>query len=318
MKTITENRQDVYTRITATIVAELEKGTRPWVRPWSAGHAAGRITRPLRHNGEPYSGINVLSLWASASVQGFAAPIWMTYRQATEFNAHVRKGEKGSPVVYANALVRTEKDAATGDDVERAIPYLKGYTVFNVEQIEGLPAHFYALDTQPRLDPPARIDRAEQFFAATGAALSHVGSQAYYRPSTDCIVLPMFEAFRDAETYYATLAHETTHWTSHASRLARDFGSKRFGSEGYAVEELVAELGAAFLCADLDLTLEPREDHASYIANWLKVLKDDNRAIFTAASHAQRAVDFLHGLQPSASVPSSVAATPTMDGAVAV
>jgi antirestriction protein ArdC len=298
MKTTCENRQDVYTRITSAIVAELEKGTRPWTRPWSAEQAAGRITRPLRHNGQPYSGINILWLWASASVQGLAAPIWMTYRQVVELRAHVRKGEKGSPVVYANALIRTEKDTATGDDVERAIHFLKGYTVFNVEQIEGLPPHFYAPAETPRLDPPARIERAEHFFAATGVTLSHGGSRAFYRPSTDSIVLPMFEAFRDAESYYATLAHETTHWTGHESRLARDFGSKRFGSEGYAVEELVAELGAPFLCADLDLALEPREDHASYIANWLEVLKHDNRAIFTVASHAQRAVDYLHGLQP--------------------
>ena len=297
MKTITESRQDVYTRITSAIVAELEKGTRPWTRPWSAEHAAGRITRPLRHNGQPYSGINILSLWASASVQGFAAPIWMTYRQAAELGAHVRRGEKGSPVVYANALVHTAKDAATGDDVERAIHFLKGYTVFNLEQIEGLPAHFHVPADTPRLDPPTRIARADRFFAATGAELSHGGSRAFYRPSTDSIVLPLFEAFRDAESYYSTLAHETTHWTSHESRLSRDFGSKRFGSESYAVEELVAELGAAFLCADLDLALELREDHARYIANWLKVLKDDNRAIFTAASHAQRAVDFLYGLQ---------------------
>jgi antirestriction protein ArdC len=299
MKTVTENRQDVYTRITAAIVAELEKGTRPWIRPWSAAHAAGRITRPLRHNGEPYSGINILSLWASASVQGFAAPIWMTYRQAAELGAHVRKGEKGSPVVYANALVRTEKDASTGDDVERAIHFLKGYTVFNVEQIEGLPERFHALQEGPRLDPPARIAHAEQFFAATGASVSHGGSRAFYRPSTDAIVMPPIEAFTDSEAYYSTLGHETVHWTSAPLRLARDFGSKRFGSEGYAVEELVAELGAAFLCADLDLALEPREDHSSYIQNWLTVLKGDSRAIFTAASHAQRAVDYLHGLQPS-------------------
>lgn len=299
MNTIIENRQDVYTRITTAIVAELEKGTRPWMRPWSAEHAAGRITRPLRHDGQPYAGINVLSLWASATAQGFAAPIWMTYRQATRFNAHVRKGEKGSPVVYASALVRIEKDAVSGDDVERAIRYLKGYTVFNVEQIEGLPAQYYALDDTLRLAPPERIAHAEQFFAATGAELSHGGSRAFYRPSTDSIVLPMFEAFRDPESYYSTLAHETTHWTGHESRLARDFGCKRFGSEGYAIEELVAELGAAFLCADLDLALEPREDHVSYVANWLNVLKDDNRAIFTAASHAQRAVDFLNRLQSS-------------------
>jgi antirestriction protein ArdC len=299
MTHITETRQDVYSRITAAIVAELEKGTRPWTRPWGAEPAAGRITRPLRHNGEPYSGINILSLWASANAQGFAAPIWMTYRQATEFDAHVRKGETGSPVVYANALVRTEKDAKTGDDVEHVIPYLKGYTVFNVEQIDGLPAPFYAQAETPRLAAPDRIAHAEQFFAATGAEVSHGGSRAFYRPSTDSIVLPMFEAFRDAESYYATLAHETTHWTSHPSRLARDFGSKRFGSDGYAVEELVAELGAAFLCVDLELRLEPREDHAAYVASWLDVLKADSRAIFVAASHAQRATDFINGLQPA-------------------
>jgi antirestriction protein ArdC len=152
----------------------------------------------------------------------------------------------------------------------------------------------------PRLEAPARIARAESFFAATGATLSHGGNRAFYRPSTDSIMMPSVEAFRDAQSYYATLAHETTHWTSHPSRLARDFGGKRFGSEGYAIEELVAELGAAFICADLDLALEPREDHATYIASWLEVLKNDNRAIFTAASHAQRAADFLNALQPAA------------------
>lgn len=291
-------RQDIYTRITSKIVSALETGVRPWVTPWNAEHAAGRITRPLRHNGQPYTGINILSLWASATEQGFAAPIWMTYRQAAELKAHVRKGEKGSPVVYANSITRTETDAASGTETERDIHFLKGYTVFNVEQIEGLPAQ-YTAPASPRLDVPERIARAEVFFAATGATLSHGGTRAFYRPSTDSIVLPPFEAFVDAESYYATLAHETTHWTAHESRLARDFGSRRFGSEGYAIEELVAELGAAFICADLDLALEPREDHASYLANWLEVLKADNRAIFSAASHAQRAADFIHGLQPA-------------------
>ncbi len=288
-------RQDIYTRITTAIVAELEKGARPWVKPWSAEHAAGRITRPLRHNGQPYSGINILSLWASATVHGFAAPIWMTYRQATELGAHVRKGEKGSPVVYANSITRTEEAGDGSGEVEREIHFLKGYTVFNVEQIDGLPAQYTAI-AEPRLDPVARIERAEAFFAATGAVIGHGGNRAFYRPATDSIQMPPFEAFRDAESYYATLAHETTHWTGHESRLPREFGSKQFGSEGYAMEELVAELGAAFLCADLDLTLEPRPDHADYIAHWLTVLKADNRAIFTAASHAQRAADFVNGL----------------------
>jgi antirestriction protein ArdC len=292
-------RQDIYTRITGQIAAALETGVRPWVRPWNAEHAAGRITRPLRHNGQPYTGINILSLWASATAQGFAAPIWMTYRQATELKGHVRKGEKGSPVVYANSITRTEADPDTGADVAHEIHFLKGYSVFNVEQIEGLPAEYTRLASPP-LDTPARIARAESFFAATGATLSHGGNRAFYRPSTDTIVLPPFEAFRDAESYYATLAHETTHWTSAESRLDRNFGSKRFGSEGYAMEELVAELGAAFLCADLDIALEPRDDHAAYIASWLKVLEADNRAIFAAASHAQRAAEFINGFQPPA------------------
>jgi antirestriction protein ArdC len=292
-------KQDIYARITAKIVTALEDGVRPWVRPWNAEYAAGRITRPLRHNGQPYTGINILSLWTSATEQGFAAPIWMTYRQATEIGAQVRKGEKGSPVVYANSITRNDPDADSGAEVARDIHFLKGYTVFNVEQIEGLPAQ-YTTPASPRLDVPARIVRAESFFAATGATISYGGNRAFYRPSTDSIVLPSFETFRDAESFYATMAHECCHWTSASSRLARDFGSKRFGSEGYAMEELVAELGAAFLCADLDLTLEPREDHAAYLANWLEILKADNRAIFTAASHAQRAADFLNTLQPVA------------------
>ena len=155
------NRQDVYSRITAQIVAELEKGVRPWVKPWNAEHAAGRITRPLRHNGQPYSGINVLSLWMSATAQNFAAPIWMTFRQALELDAHVRKGEKGSLVVYANAITRTEHDERSGEDVEREIPYMKGYTVFNVEQIDGLPEIYYA-KAAPTLDPVARIDHRRE------------------------------------------------------------------------------------------------------------------------------------------------------------
>jgi len=129
-------RKDVYSRITSQIVASLEQGVRPWIKPWNAEHAAGRITRPLRHNGQPYSGINVLALWASAMVQNFAAPIWVTYRQASELGAQVRQGEKGSLVVYANSITRTEHDDATGQDTEREIPYMKGYTVFNVEQID--------------------------------------------------------------------------------------------------------------------------------------------------------------------------------------
>lgn len=292
-------KADIYTRITNQIVADLETGVRPWIKPWHSDHTAGRITRPLRHNGEPYSGINILSLWSSATAQGFTTPTWMTFKQAQELKASVRKGEKGSLVVYANKILRTEENE-DGEDVERAIPFLKGYTVFNVEQIDGLPERFYA-KPEPRFDPVKRIEHAEAFFKDTGADIRHGGDRAFYAIHPNYVQMPPFEAFRDAESYYATLAHELTHWTRHPSRLDRDFGRKRHGDEGYAKEELVAELGAAFLCADLEITLEARDDHAAYIASWIKVLKDDTRAVFRAAAHAQRAVDFLHSLQTAQS-----------------
>jgi len=291
-----DNRRDIYSRITDQIIRILETGVKPWTQPWAAGHAAGPVSRPLRFNGETYSGINVLTLWASAMERGFAAPIWMTFRQARELGGHVRKGEKGSPVVYANTLVKTDIDEQTGDETEQAIPFMKGYTVFNVEQIDGLPAHFYApANDSPNPDEP--IEHAERFFAATGAKLTHGGNSAYYRMASDHIQMPAFDDFFSAHDYYATLAHESIHWTRHPSRLDRSFDQKRFGDAGYAQEELVAELGAAFLCADLGLSLEDRPDHAAYIASWLKALRDDKRAIFTASAHAQRAVNYLHGLQ---------------------
>jgi antirestriction protein ArdC len=292
-------RADIYQRITDQIVSDLEKGVRPWFKPWNVEHAAGRITRPLRGNGIPYQGINVLILWSAAMAKGYAAPIWMTFKQALELKANVRKGEHGSLVVYADKITRTETDAETGEESERAVPFMKGYTAFNVEQIEGLPEHFYARPA-PRTEIVQRIERAESFFAATGATIRHSGAMALYSVTHDQVQMPPFEAFRDAESYYATLAHETTHWTRHPSRLDRDFGRERFGDEGYAMEELVAELGSAFLSADLELTPEIRDDHAAYIGSWIKALKDDKRAIFTAASHAQRAADFLHGLQQAA------------------
>ena len=294
---MSNGKADLYTRITGRIIEELEKGVRPWLKPWNAEHAAGRITRPLRHNGQPYRGINVLMLWEEAMAKGFACPIWMTYNQANELGAQVRKGEHGSLVVFANRIQRTETDTK-GNEVEREIPFLKGYTVFNCEQIDGLPAHYTAPASQT-LDPVQRIAGAEQFFANAKADIRHGGNQAYYAIHTDYVQVPPFETFRDAESYYATLAHEMTHWTRHPTRLDREFGRKRWGDEGYAAEELVAELGSAFLSADLGITPEPRDDHAAYIGNWLKVLKEDKRAIFTAAAHAERAAGFLHGLQSS-------------------
>jgi len=291
-------KHDIYETITAQIIAELEKGVRPWMKPWNAGHVAGPISRPLRGNGKPYSGINVVMLWATAMQRGYSAPIWMTFKQAAELGAHVRKGEKGTLVVYASKFSRTEEDES-GREIEREIPFLKGYAVFNVEQIEGLPAHYTATHA-PRLNPEQRIARAEAFFAATGVDIRHGGNNAFYIPSQDFVQMPTFESFRDAGAYYATLAHECCHLTRHEKRLARDFGQKRFGDQAYAMEELVAEIGAAFLCADLELVPQIRDDHAPYIAGWLTTLKNDKRAIFTAASHAQRAVDYLHTLQPAA------------------
>ncbi|MGO9642648.1 MAG: ArdC family protein [Candidatus Acidiferrales bacterium] len=288
-------RADVYSRVTAKIIADLEHGVRPWMKPWSADHAAGRITRPLRASGQPYKGVNVLMLWGEAFDKGYACPIWMTYKQASERGGQVRKGEHGSLVVYADRIRRSETDEK-GEETEREIPFMKGYTVFNVEQVNGLPAHFYSRPAAP-LPHAERIASADRFFAATGITLRHGGARAYYCEASDHVQMPPFESFRDAESYAATLAHEATHWTKHPKRLAREFGRKRWGDAGYATEELVAELGAAFLCADLGITPEVREDHAAYIATWLEVLKRDNRAVFTASAHAQRAADYLHGLQ---------------------
>lgn len=296
---MSETTKDIYQRVTDQIVAELEKGVRPWLKPWNADHAAGRITRPLRANGIAYRGINVLMLWAAATERGYSAPLWLTYKQAQELGGQVRKGEKGSLVVYANTITKTETDEASGEDVVREIPFMKGYIVFNAEQVDGLPAHFYAMQ-QFALDPVARVEKAEAFFAATGAEIQEGGNRACYNVTTDRVQMPPFVSFIEAEAYYATLAHEMTHWTRHPKRLSRDFGRKHWGDEGYAMEELVAELGAAFVCADLALTPAPREEHAAYIGCWLKALKDDKRAIFSAAAHAQRAADYLASLQPQA------------------
>ncbi|MGE0853595.1 MAG: ArdC family protein [Hyphomicrobiaceae bacterium] len=296
-KTSQAPRADVYSRVTDRIVSDLEKGVRTWLKPWSATAAADRLpSLPLRHNGTPYRGVNVLLLWGETIEKGYTRNLWMTYKQAEELGAHVRKGEHGSLVVYADRFNKTEENDK-GEEIERSIPFMKGYTVFNVEQIEGLPARFYE---QPAPREEGRtlelIEEAETFFAGTAATFRHGGNRAFYAPAADFIQLPPAEAFRDAESYAATKAHELVHWTGHARRMAREFG-KRFGDQAYAFEELVAELGAAFLCADLGITPEPREDHAGYLAHWLEVLKGDKRAIFSAAAHAQRAADFLHGLQ---------------------
>ncbi len=297
VKAAFDANSDVYTRVTQKIIDDLEKGNLTWRKPWNSSEMEGRIMRPLRWNNEPYTGINILMLWSSAADHGFHLPHWMTFKQAIELKGNVRKGEKGTQIVYADKIIKPE-ETPNGDIEITKIPFLKTYTVFNASQIEGLPERFYeAPDIQP-VNQQERIDGLELFFQQTKADI-YTGTMAAYSVTTDRVQMPPFVAFHTPNDYYATLSHEITHWTRHPSRLDRDFGRKRFGDEGYAKEELVAELGSCFLASDLGFEPLSEEQHAAYIQSWLKALKDDKRLIFSAASHAQKAVEYLHSLQPS-------------------
>ncbi|GAB5440102.1 MAG: zincin-like metallopeptidase domain-containing protein [Fuerstiella sp.] len=291
-----KSQTEIYESVTQQIVEHLERGVKPWNQPWSSGHAAGPVTRPLRHNGERYRGINVLMLWMTAGEQGYDCPLWLTFKQAQQLGGHVKRGEKGAPVVYASSFRKTETDDS-GEDTTREIPFLKQYVVFNASQCEGLPERFQETiePLQTDLEP---CEAVAEFVKHTGAIVQEGGSRAFYRMSEDIIGMPAIDRFHDAESHAATLAHELTHWTRHPSRLDRSFDQKRFADDGYAMEELVAELSSAYLCADLQITPEVREDHAGYLKCWLDVLKADSKAIFTAAAYAAKAVDYLHGLQP--------------------
>lgn len=295
-------RFDVYQHVTDKIVAALEAGTRPWEQPWRSTACS---LRPLRFNGEPYRGVNVLMLWASAQERGFSSPYWMTFQQAQTISGAVRKGERGTKVVKAGQSVFGDDKAEGGDeggdgggetDGPKVRRWLKAYTVFNCDQIDGLPERYRTAEAEPP-PLPERLDAADRFFANIPVKVTHGGDRAFYRISTDDIHMPAFELFRDAEHHAATLAHELIHWTRHPLRLDRDFGRKAFGDEGYAKEECVAELGAAYVGAILGLRPDHIEDHAAYLASWLKVLREDKRFIFTAASHAQRAADLLESYQ---------------------
>jgi antirestriction protein ArdC len=280
---------DIYQDVTDTIIAALETGARPWSRSWDL---VGNFDMPHRHNGQFYRGINVPILWCANHNAGHTSPYWLTYQQAQEIGGQVRKGEKGTRIVYFSMF---EKERDTGK-IDK-IPFLKTYTAFNACQIDGLAPKFYAKPEPmaPRA-PFEAITKADQFVAATGATIDHGGNRAAYSPSHDLIRMPNRDQFHDAQAYYATLLHELTHWTGHASRLDRISTTKR-GEVEYAQEELIAELGAAFLCAELRISAEPREDHTAYIASWLRVLKNDKKAIFRAASAAQKAATFLHPTQ---------------------
>jgi antirestriction protein ArdC len=300
-------RADIYQTITDSIVAAIEAGAGDWHMPWHVkgdGAAAMPINAASK---KAYRGVNVLNLWIAAQAAGYPAGIWATYKQWQELGAQVRKGEKAALVVFWKIFDNGEQEDDAGRDEDQdAGPQgrrfmARGYHVFNCAQVDG-----YASPSLPQPTEPERIDAAEAFFAAIGADIRHGGNRAFYSPAGDFIQMPPFPAFCDAVAYYATLAHEGTHWTGHPTRCARDLKG-RFGCEAYAAEELIAELGAAFLCAELSLASEPRPDHAAYIANWLKVLKGDKRAIFTAASKAQAAADWMHARQATEQAASQAA-----------
>ncbi|MGO9847100.1 MAG: ArdC family protein, partial [Methylocella sp.] len=288
---------DIHQHITDKIVSAIERGAGDFRLPWH--RSAGTIMRPVNiASKKAYRGVNVVALWAYAEEFGYSTGTWGTYKQWTEAGAQVRKGEKAAYVVFYKEL-EFAAESETGDAETATRLFARATPVFAAEQVEGYQV--------PVLDPlPATvitpIEQAEAFVAATGASITYGGSRAFYRPSTDSIQLPPREAFigsptsTPAESFYSTICHELTHWTSAESRCNRQLG-KRFGDQAYAIEELVGELGAAFLCADLRITDEPRADHAQYLASWLSVLKADKKAIFTAASKASEAAAFLAALQ---------------------
>lgn len=238
-------RADIYQPVTDTIIRDLEQGTRSWIKPWNTSSSDTTSIRPLRHDGTPYRGINVLILWSEATEQGYTSSTWMTYRQAQTLGAQIRKGERGTTVVYAKTIARTEDDSTTGDETVTRIPVLRAYTVFNTDQIEGLPTPRPAQPSPITESVSTRIERADAFIAATGATIVHKGNRACYIPSVDRIEMPPYAQFIDtptasaAEGYYATVLHELIHWTSPPHRCDRDLG-KRFGDHAYAREELVA------------------------------------------------------------------------------
>lgn len=285
----TNERQSLYGEVTNRIIAELEEGRLPWVQPWDASLCP--CTMP--HNagsGRTYSGINVLILWAAVIEHGHASQGWLTYRQAEKAGGHVRRGEKGTVICYADRFTpRDEAEKARSEERDaRTIAFLKRFTVFNVDQCEGLPEDYSSAIDIP--DPVLAIAEADAVISATGADLRIGGGEAFYAPGQDFVQVPPQAAFGEPVNWYRTALHELGHWTGHTSRLNRD-QSGGFGSAAYAREELVAEMASAFACASLGI--EPTVRHADYIGAWLSVLRADEKAIFRAASAASKAADWL-------------------------
>jgi antirestriction protein ArdC len=290
-------RSDIYQTITSKLLAAIEASPGDPIMPWQRGG-----TQPVlptnAATGQAYRGVNILSLWVSALERGYDSGEWATLRQWNEKGAHVRKGEKASPIVfYKEITVASETGGDDGEAETERRRFARGYSVFAAEQVDG-----YQPATALPSHPIARIAAAEAYFAATGAKVVIGGTQACYRRSTDTIHMPDEARFLDTdgrtrtEAWYAVLGHESTHWAGAPQRLNREFG-KRFGDDAYCFEEACAEIGAAFLCARLGIAIEPHPDHARYIHHWLKVMKADPRAIFAAAAKAQEAVAYLDGLQ---------------------
>lgn len=277
----TRTKTDIYQTVTDSIIAALETGVKPWACPWQ--RTPGMSGLPSNYaTGMGYSGMNIMLLWCSASEQAFNDSRWMTYKQAKAEGGQVRKGEHGTTAIFYTMLERENNEGET-----EYIPMLKTFTVFNVEQIDGLTLSDEAVFPAETFEP---LPQAEALFRNSGATIIAKGQNAFFAPSTDEIHLPERRLFSDAANFYATGMHELVHWSGAKSRLNREMKGK-FGSEDYAFEELIAELGSAFLMADLGIVGEVQ--HESYIASWLKALRNDKRYIFKAASAASKAHRYL-------------------------
>jgi antirestriction protein ArdC len=287
-------RFDVYARVTAEIIAAIEAGAGQWRMPWH--HDGSAVARPTNlASARKYRGINTLALWISAVSAGYGDGLWGTYRQWQAAGAQVRKGERATTVVLWKEVqsAADPQDEADGEGAGRRRMFARAFSVFNRAQVEGFePAE------RPKLDPSARIADADAFFDALAIPATFGPYDAHYRIREDRIYMPRFESFTDPAAYVGTLIHEAAHASGAAHRLDRDFG-ERFGSEARAIEEATAELTAGFILADLGIAHHPRPDHAAYVASWLKALNDEPRAIFTAASKAQAAADWMHAQQPA-------------------
>ena len=282
-------KPSLYQEVTDRIIAELEQGRVPWVQPWGRAKVGLGLPRNAA-TGRRYSGVNILILWGAVIERGFAGQHWLTFRQALDLGGSVRKGEHGTTVCYADRFIpKDEQERARREGGEAAaVPFLKRFTVFNVAQCDGLPA--LGEGTSAQLPERELIPQAEALIAATGADFRIGGERAFYVPSGDFIQVPPQPAFHEQINYYRTCFHELGHWTGAGHRLARDL-SGRSGSKPYAREELVAEMASAFICAALGIV--PTVRHADYLGAWLAVLREDNRAIFRAASQASKAADFI-------------------------